>query len=102
MERTEDGKYICQYNNGCACDVPECDKCGWNPKVAERRLKNFKEGHGMFDKQYKIPFTGYCEVFARNEEEALEKADVEDMFFVKYDFGDPVCLEKKEEEDELD
>ena len=44
MERTEDGKYICQYNKGCECSVPNCDECGWNPKVAERRLREFKEG----------------------------------------------------------
>ena len=47
-------------------------------------------------KKYTIPFTGYCEVWADSPEEALKLAN-EDMFFVEYDFGDPVC---KEDEDD--
>jgi hypothetical protein len=101
MERDADGKYICPYNEGCSCDTPECDKCGWNPKVAERRLRNYKEGVVMFEKKYKIPFTGYCEVYARSAEEALEKADHDDMYYADYDFGDPICLDE-EEENEVD
>ena len=102
MERDIDGKIICPHNQGCSCDIPDCDKCGWNPVVAEHRLKKYKEGLGMFEKKYKIPFTGYCEVYARDEEEALEKAEnIEDQYFAEYDYGEPICLEK-EEENEVD
>ena len=101
MERDVDGKYVCPHNKECRCNVPECHKCGWNPEVADRRLKEFRESLGMFEKKYKIPFTGYFEVWANSPEEAVEKADNGDTFFAHYDFGDPECLEK-EEEDELD
>lgn len=101
MERAANGKYICQYNPECECDTPECHKCGWNPSVAIHRQKQLREGLGLFDKKYKIPFTGYCEVWANSAEEAAKKADNDDMFFVEYDFGDPICLEE-EEKDELD
>lgn len=39
------GKYKkfvqCPYNEGCRCKPKdkECDKCGWNPVVAEKRKK---------------------------------------------------------------
>ena len=53
-------------------------------------------------KLYKIPFTGYCEVWAKSPEEAAEMAeDIEKQFFAHYDYGDPECLEK-EEKNELD
>lgn len=52
-------------------------------------------------KLYRIPFTGYCEVWGESPEEAAEKADDDEMFFVKYEFGDPVCT-GEEDEDELD
>ena len=99
MERATNGKYICQYNPECECDIPECHKCGWIPKVEYRREKQFREGLGMFEKKYKIPFTGYCEVWANSPEEAEEKAYNDDMFFVHYDFGDPECLEKENEDE---
>lgn len=35
--RKEHGKYVCPYNEECRCDRIECHKCGWSPKVAERR-----------------------------------------------------------------
>lgn len=102
MERAENGKYICQYNPECECETPECHKCGWNPEVAYRRQKQFREGLGMFEKKYTIPFTGYCEVWANSAEEAAKKAeDIQQQFFAHYDYGDPVCAEK-EENDELD
>lgn len=50
-------------------------------------------------KKYKIPFTGYCEVWADSQEEALEEAENESMYFVEYNFGDPTC---EEDENELD
>ena len=102
MEKDADGKYICQYNPECGCDIPECHKCGWNPEVAKRRLKKFREESGLPAKLYKIPFTGYCEVWANSAEEAEEKAEtIEQQFFAHYDYGDPICLEK-EEENEVD
>lgn len=36
--------WICRYNpEGCACEDRNCSECGWNPEVAERRLKEFEE-----------------------------------------------------------
>ena len=101
MERNENGKFTCQYNIGCECSVPDCDNCGWNPVVAARRLKNYKENHKVLEKKYKIPLTGYCEVYAKSKEEALKKADLDDLFYVEYDFGDPVC-DEEDDEYELD
>lgn len=34
--------YICQYNEECRCLVYECEKCGWNPAVTQRRLQKMK------------------------------------------------------------
>ena len=101
MERAENGKYICQFNPECECDAPECGKCGWNPQVAERRVREFREGFGLHEKKYKIPFTGYCEVWANNPEDAIDRADRGDMYFVQYDFGDAECPEE-EDANELD
>ena len=87
MERT------CQFNIGVICDSAECYHCGWDPEVAKERL--VKVPH---EKQYKIPFTGYCEVWAKSPEEAAKMAeDIEKHFFARYDFGDPECLEEEEE-----
>ena len=39
-----DGKGSCPYNDWLAC-MPHgmrCKKCGWNPKVAEKRLKKLR------------------------------------------------------------
>ncbi len=93
---------VCQFNAEVICDRAECYHCGWDPEVASRRQKEFREARGLGVKQYKIPFTGYCEVWANSAEEAAEKAEtVEQQFFAHYDYGDPICLEK-EEENELD
>lgn len=27
----------CKYNEGVACEIQECEKCGWNPVVEEQR-----------------------------------------------------------------
>ena len=102
IEFDVDGRIICPYNRGCSCEVQECDKCGWNPEVAESRLKKFKEKLPMLTKLYRVPFTGYCEVWATSPEEAADKAeDIQQQFFADYDYGEPICLEE-EEEDELD
>ena len=55
--------------------------------------------HKLGSKLYRIPFTGYCEVWAETLEEATKKAEKDEMFTVMYDFGDPICLEKEEEDD---
>ena len=89
---------ICPHNREVICDKPKCGRCGWNPQVEKARIRAIK---GVTVK-YKIPFTGYCEVFATSPEEAAEKAeDIQQQFFAHYDYGDPICLEK-EEDDELD
>ncbi len=90
---------ICKYNLGCECETQECEKCGWYPPVANRRERELRDG--FFEKKYTIPFTGYCEVYAKSPEKAAEKADSGDMFFIEYNFGDPVCA-VGEEDDELD
>ena len=54
----------------------------------------------MERKQYRVPFTGYCEVYAGDPEEAADLADdPEKHFFAKYDYGEPICLEKEEEDE---
>lgn len=53
----------------------------------------------MTEKRYKVPFTGYCEVYARNPEEAADMADdPEKHFYAEYDFGEPECLTKEVED----
>lgn len=88
---------VCQYNHAIDCDSDECYHCGWDPEVAEARLADY-----CVEKLYKVPFTGYCEVWAKTPGEAAEKAEnIEQQFFAHYDYGDPICM-KKEEENELD
>ena len=43
-EKEGERAWICIMNNGVNCtDLHEkCDTCGWNPKVAEQREKEFK------------------------------------------------------------
>lgn len=101
MEKAPNGNYICQYNPECECKKPKCQECGWNPEVSKCRLKNFRISKGLPTKLYRVPFTGYCEVYANSEEEAVEQADSGKMFFAHYDFGDPERL-NKEDDDELD
>lgn len=93
-------KRICQFNEEIICDSAECYHCGWDPKVAKKRAEEVRE---MMNRQtlYKVPFTGYCEVWATSPKEASEKADAGEMFFVHYDFEEPIPT-KKEEENEVD
>lgn len=37
--------YICHFNDACRCQVADCDYCGWNPEVSERRLEQFLHGN---------------------------------------------------------
>ena len=39
----EDGRWQCPYNLEVSCVVRNCSKCGWNPVVAEARLKAYME-----------------------------------------------------------
>jgi hypothetical protein len=84
----------CPYNEGVGCDTPNCEHCGWYPPEAKRRMKGIMGEQ----KKYTVPITGYCEVWANSPEEAVEKADNDEMFFVHYDFGDPTCEEEDEDE----
>ena len=87
---------VCQYNAEVDCDCRKCYHCGWDPEVAKERLDMNRL------KLYKVPFTGYCEVWAKSPEEAAEQAeDVKNQFFAHYDYKEPIRLEK-EEENELD
>ena len=89
---------FCPHNNEVICDKQKCESCGWNPVVEQKRKKALMGGKTLF----KVPFTGYCEVWATSPEEAAEKAaDTENQFFAHYDYGDPICMEK-EEKNELD
>lgn len=87
---------ICPHNYEIDCGAMKCESCGWNPAVAKVRLE--KAVKNMTDsKLYKIPFTGYCEVWANSLEEAADKVeDLDNHFFAQYDYEDPVCLEKEE------
>ena len=42
-KRDEEGIFVCRYNEGCHCELPECGCCGWNPKVARIRLRDWLE-----------------------------------------------------------
>ena len=86
----------CEHNEAVVCDHKNCHRCGWNPEVAKARLNSVRRSLIDNQKLYKIPFTGYCEVWASSPEEAVEAADKDEMFFVHYDFGNPVCKEKEE------
>ena len=86
---------LCPHNVGVECETPNCECCGWYPPVAEKRLEE-----AMRTELYKIPFTGYCEVWARSPEEALEKADNEEIFYIEHVWGDP-GTDKPEEDEEV-
>jgi hypothetical protein len=84
---------ICPHNTEVICDKQKCESCGWNPEVEQKRKKLIKGGKNL----YRVPFTGYCEVWANSQEEAADNAeDIQKQFFAHYDYGDPVCLEKEE------
>ena len=84
---------ICPHNHEVVCETAKCGRCGWNQEVAQARLDAYVGGMVELpdEKLYRIPFTGYCEVWAKSPEEALERAEDEKMFTVGYDFGTPEC-----------
>lgn len=86
---------ICEHKDGINCDSDHCYRCGWHPEVAQKRQEEILVEVNE-QKQYRIPFTGYCEVWAKSPEEAAKKAeDIEQQFFANYDYGEPICLEKE-------
>jgi hypothetical protein len=89
-------EHPCQYNEGVICNRKQCNHCGWDPEVSKARMKAIMANQ----KKYTVPFTGYCEVWANSPEEAVKKADNDELYFVHFDFGDPTCEE--EDENELD
>ena len=93
---------ICKHNVEVLFDCRECHRCGWNPEVEKARKKANENLYGIPVKLYKVPFTGYCEVWATSPEDAAEKADsIDQQFFAHYDFGNPEC-QVKEEDNEMD
>ena len=91
--------YQCHHNPMVTCEVKECGHCGWNPTVAAVRLAKFTGGDTKMpnDKLYKVPFTGFCEVWADSPEAAADKAeDFVTQFYAQYDYGEPECLEKED------
>ena len=83
----------CPYNPGCHCYKADCERCGFYPPVEEQRklrLMNFKK--------WKVPLIGHCEVWAKSPEEAIKKADNDEIFFIEYNFGDPIAEDEEESE----
>ena len=33
----------CPHNEACACERKECYKCGWNPKVSDKRMAKIRQ-----------------------------------------------------------
>ena len=86
---------VCPHNDGIDCATPDCERCGWYPPVAAERKKEIDKL-----KLYKVPFKGYCEVWAYSTEEASAKAEtVEQQFFAHYDYRDPICLSKEDNDE---
>ena len=83
----------CPHNLEVICDKQKCESCGWNPEVEKKRKKALIGEQTL----YRVPFSGYCEVWANSVEEAAEKAeDIQKQFFAHYDYGDPECIDKEE------
>ena len=48
-ERKSESNYkphVCRYNEGVYCNRTACDGCGWNPMVAEDRMKKILQERG--------------------------------------------------------
>ena len=43
----EHGRYVCPHNEECRCRSRDCWRCGWNPKVAEKRRAKLEERMGV-------------------------------------------------------
>lgn len=46
---TEEEKNSCKFNGGVECYPNErrCNKCGWNPEVAQRRIQEALMKYGI-------------------------------------------------------
>ncbi len=40
-EKTANNRWVCPYAENVSCSTRECNKCGWNPKVAEQRKEAY-------------------------------------------------------------
>ncbi len=89
----------CPHNKAIDCAKVDCENCGWHPDVIEKRKKAALDGRIGNLKLYKVPFTGFCEVWATSPEDASEKADNGVAFYFEQDFEDPICLAKEEEDE---
>jgi hypothetical protein len=45
---TNETMWVCPYNKSVECSFRKCDKCGWNPEVAERRIKDYLARNGGY------------------------------------------------------
>lgn len=97
MDEDRTRTHSCPYDGVDWCDDWECHICFHNPEVAARRLKHLEEPV----KKFKIPFTGYFEVYASSPEEALEKVGRDEVEYDHYELGNPIILEE-EDDNELD
>ena len=48
-KKKADDRFDCRFNEGCHCYTLDCYRCGWNPVVAEARLKRLLEEMGVKD-----------------------------------------------------
>ena len=37
------GEISCKFNGGVNCGIEECEKCGWNPEVEQRRKEALRK-----------------------------------------------------------
>lgn len=89
-------EYACPHNGAVICAHHKCEFCGWDPKVEAQRKKIILGEKDL----YRVPFTGYCEVWANTPEEAAEKADdLHKHFFAHYEYGEPKCIDKEEKDE---
>lgn len=98
MKRDIDDSIICPNNSECRCEDAKCEKCGWDPTVAEHRLADVKRRMGIDGKFYRIPVFGYYEVYAYSAEHALEKAEKNQVFTDMLTLGEPICMEREAED----
>ena len=92
----------CPHNEEVVCESYKCNNCGWNPKVARARYTKITGGVARMpnDKLYRVPFTGYVEVWADSKEEAEDLAeDFSTQFFAHYEYGEAECTEKEDEDE---
>ena len=90
LGKVSSGKDRSEQQSAGDCSLPEAGAMARPPSATEVMIY-------VKQKKYKIPFTGYCEVWARSPEEAEKLADNGEMFYAEYDFGEPVSNEEESE-----